>query len=126
MRRREALRSQAYVGLSDSRVILPARAIMRLSRGTKVAVLSYCAVTVVGVQTSVAFSSSGVVTASAAAPEVSSQSSPFIRDAASHVNLFVGTTSDGHVFPGKAYASASRNGQGGLTSLQERMSLTGW
>ncbi|KAI0767764.1 glycoside hydrolase family 92 protein [Fomes fomentarius] len=67
---------------------------MKLSPGTKVAVLSYYAVTVVGVQTS------GVVTASAAEPEVSAQSSPFIRDAASHVNLFVGTTSDGHVFPG--------------------------
>ena len=56
---------------------------------------------VVGIETSVAFTSSGVSTASAAQPSSSaSASTAFIPDAVSRVNLFVGTTNGGHVFPG--------------------------
>ena len=54
---------------------------------------------VLGIQTSVAFSASGITTASAVQPSASS--SVFIPDAASRVNVFVGTTNGGHVFPGQ-------------------------
>ncbi|TBU25783.1 glycoside hydrolase family 92 protein [Dichomitus squalens] len=53
---------------------------------------------VLGIQTSVAFSTSGTTLASAVQPAASS--SLFIPDAASRVNVFVGTTNGGHVFPG--------------------------
>ncbi|KAI0708309.1 glycoside hydrolase family 92 protein [Earliella scabrosa] len=61
-----------------------------LSLGAKVAVLASVL--------SFAFSNSGVA-AQAESSETSS-SPAFIRDAASHVNLFIGTTNGGHTFPG--------------------------
>ncbi|KAI0703899.1 glycoside hydrolase family 92 protein [Cerioporus squamosus] len=72
-----------------------------LSLGAKAAVLvsALSLSGVKGIETSVAFTSSGAVTASAAQAS-SSASGAFIQDAASHVNLFVGTTNGGHVFPG--------------------------
>ena len=51
------------------------------------------------IETSIAFTSTGVTTASAAQPSGSAPA--FVPDAASRVNLFVGTTNGGHVFPGK-------------------------
>ena len=50
------------------------------------------------VETSVAFTSVAATTASAAQPSGSAPA--FVPDAASRVNLFVGTTNGGHVFPG--------------------------
>ena len=54
-------------------------------------------------ETSVAFTSTGLTTASSAAqPSASASAVPvFVPDAASRVNLFVGTTNGGHVFPGE-------------------------
>lgn len=54
-------------------------------------------------ETSVAFTSTGLTTASSAAqPSASASAAPvFVPDAASRVNLFVGTTNGGHVFPGE-------------------------
>ena len=51
------------------------------------------------IETSVAFTRAGVTTARAAQPSGSAPA--FVPDAASRVNLFVGTTNGGHVFPGK-------------------------
>ena len=62
-----------------------------LSLGAKVAVLASVL--------SFALSNSGVA-AQAESSETSS-SPAFIRDAASHVNLFIGTTNGGHTFPGE-------------------------
>ena len=81
------------------------------------------------IETSVAFSSSGLVTASSAAAQPSgSASAPvFIPDAASRVNLFVGTTNGGHVFPGE-YELRARVVRIALrlAFLQARLFRTGW
>lgn len=79
-------------------VMLPLRVVIGLATA-----FAQVAAALVGADVSAALASS--VTASAAV-ETPSTSTNFIRDAASHVNLFIGTTNGGHTFPGE-HASAS-------------------
>lgn len=48
----------------------------------------------------------GVVLASVVLYAVGIDAQDFVRDAASHVNVFVGTTNGGHVFPGEHHKCA--------------------
>lgn len=83
-------------GGSDAVYSLPVMLPLRVVIGLATA-FAQVAAALVGADAS-ALASSVTTSAAVGTPSASAN---FIRDAASHVNLFIGTTNGGHTFPGK-------------------------
>lgn len=84
-------------GGSDAAYNLPVMLPLRVVIGLATAFAQVTAA-LVGADASAALASSVTASAAVGTPSTSAN---FIRDAASHVNLFIGTTNGGHTFPGE-------------------------